>query len=204
MATRHHTAQSENENVRIKNLTLILVMWTDGYTGERIEEPANPGQADAARNGQNKRAIPKETKNEHIWLKFQNVGSCEETNERHVECRHGHLRATRIQSGHKNILDAKLNSTQSRLDTTRNDPVRANTTDGGATAAAGPYAARNSWIARLQNGRTGKLLPSWCVLDPDSWREQRHRCDIFLLDLKFILDSNKRTTNDRYLTTMKQ
>ena len=56
-------------------------MWTDGYTGERIEEPANPGQADAARNGQNKRAIPKETKNEHIWLKSQNVGSCEETNE---------------------------------------------------------------------------------------------------------------------------
>ena len=78
MATRHHTAQSENENVRIKNLTLILVMWTDGYTGERIEEPANPGQADAARNEQNKRAIPKETKNEHIWLKSKNVGSCEE------------------------------------------------------------------------------------------------------------------------------
>ena len=59
MATRHHTAQSENENVRIKNLTLILVMWTDGYTGERIEEPANLGQADAARNGQKQKSHPK-------------------------------------------------------------------------------------------------------------------------------------------------
>ena len=56
-------------------LTVIMLMWTDGYTGERIGEADNPGHGRRGPKGRNKRVIPKDTMKENIWLRSHNVGS---------------------------------------------------------------------------------------------------------------------------------
>ena len=55
-------------------LALFLIAWTDGYAGERMGEADNPGHGRRGPKGSNQRALPKEPKKEHIWLRSHNVG----------------------------------------------------------------------------------------------------------------------------------
>ena len=56
-------------------IALFLITWTDGHTGKRIGEADIPGHGRRGPKGRNQRAIPKQTKKEHIWLRSHNVGS---------------------------------------------------------------------------------------------------------------------------------
>ena len=56
-------------------IALLLAAWTDGYIGKRVREADIPGHGRRGPKGRNQRAIPKQTKKEHIWLRSHNVGS---------------------------------------------------------------------------------------------------------------------------------
>ena len=66
-------------------LALFLIAWTDGYAGERMGEADNPGHGRRGPKGRNQRAIPKEAKKEHIWLRSHNVGPGFRAKERREE-----------------------------------------------------------------------------------------------------------------------
>ena len=56
-------------------IAFFFIAWTDGYTGERVGETDILGHARRGPKGRNQKAITKQTKKEHMWLRSHNVGS---------------------------------------------------------------------------------------------------------------------------------
>ena len=134
--------------------TLILIMLTDGHTGERIGEAENPGHNRRGPNGGNHRATPIDTKKEHIWLRSHNVGSFRNKGKRE-DVLSDDIDIYALQETNadiKTMHDAKAELNKRQIRTIWSNPVDINKKGSGtAVSVVAPlYTVRNSLITLLK------------------------------------------------------
>ena len=151
MATTPHKKKNGQRNPWTRRPKLItglpLIAWKDACTGKNVGEADIPGHGRRGPKGRNQRAIARQTKKEHIWLRSHDVGSIR-AKDRRDEALDADIDVFAFQETSadiKTIHDAKLNLAKSNSEPYgANQWKYTNRARGHWSLPPPPYIARNS------------------------------------------------------------